>query len=86
MGMFKAPLLCERNNGGLKFAQEYHGADEEQKKQWYELNSSLIEKGKSAAVTSKQRWMNFFDLVNISKLTFYYGGFWSIHFILLSPL
>lgn len=60
MGMFKAPLLCERNNGGLKFVQEYHGADEEQKKQWYELNSSLIEKGKSAAVTSKQRWMNFF--------------------------
>ena len=64
MGMFKAPLLCERNNGGLKFAQEYHGADEEQKKQWYVLNSSLIEnckeKRKSAAVPSKQRWMNFF--------------------------
>ena len=55
MGMFKAPLLCERNNGGLEFVQEYHGADEEQKKQWYELNSSLIEKGKSATVTSKQR-------------------------------
>ena len=34
----------------------------------------------------QQLWMNFFDLVNISKLTFYYGGFWSIHFILLSPL
>ena len=51
MGMFKAPLLCEKNNGWLKFVQEYHGADEGQKKQWYELNSSLIEKGKSAAVT-----------------------------------
>ena len=48
-------VVWKKNNGGLKFAQEYHGADEEQKKQWYEMNSSLIEKGKSATVTSKQR-------------------------------